>query len=154
MNNLSLIGRLTRDPETKFTTSGKAITSFSVAYDVGWGDKKRSVFLDCKMWGERGENLVKFVNKGHRVALVGSLDQDEWDDKATGEKKKKFIFDVRDFTLIERKAPDEQQDSAPRQQARPAPRPNAPRRPPLGTIQHPPPESYQDGMDDSQEIPF
>ena len=153
MNNFSLIGRLTRDPETKFTQSGKAITSFSVAYDVGWGDKKRAVFLECKMWGERGENLVKFVSKGHRVGLVGSLDQDEWDDKATGEKKKKFVFDVRDFTLIERKAPDEEQ-SPPRQQTRPAPRPNAPRRQPPGTIQHPPPESHQDDMDDSREIPF
>jgi len=46
-----------------------------------------------------------------------------------------------------------EQDSAPRQQTRPAPRPNAPRRQPPGTIQHPPPESYKDDMDDSS-IPF
>ena len=143
MNNLSLIGRLTRDPETKFTQSGKAITSFSIAFDVGWGDKKRSVFLDCKIWGERGENLAKFVSKGHRVGLVGLLDQDEWDDKATGEKKKKFVFDVRDFTLIERKAPDDEAPS-PRQQARPAPRPNAARPKPPGTIEYEQPDASQD----------
>lgn len=144
MNNLSLIGRLTRDPETKFTQSGKAITSFSVAYDVGWGDKKRSVFLDCKIWGERGENLVKFVNKGHRVALVGSLDQEEWDDKTTGEKKKKFVFDVRDFTLIERKAPDDKPTER-QQTTRPAPR-----RAPAGTVEHPPIQPD----DDEDSIPF
>lgn len=151
MNNLSLIGRLTRDPETRFIPNGKAVTSFSVAYDVGWGDKKRAVFLDCKLWGERGENLAKFVSKGHRIALVGSLDQEEWDDKTTGEKKKKFVFDVRDFTLIERKAPDDEHEQTERQQTtRPAPRPNTTRRPPPGTVQHPPIQE-DDGSD---TIPF
>lgn len=148
MNNLSLIGRLTRDSETRFTPTGKSITSFCVAYDVGWGDKKRAVFLDCKIWGERGENLAKFVGKGHRVGLVGSLDQEEWADKETGEKKKKFVFDVRDFTLIERKAPDDE----PRQD-RPATRPEHDTPTTPGTIQHPPPESYQEGMEDDG-IPF
>ena len=147
MNNLSLIGRLTRDPETRTTPTGKSITSFSVAYDVGWGDKKRAVFLDCKIWGERGENLAKFVGKGHRVALVGSLDQEEWNDKTTDEKKKKFVFDVRDFTLIERKAPDDE----PRQE-RPATRPAPARRaPPPGTIQYPEPKA--DDMS-NEEIPW
>ena len=147
MNNLSLIGRLTRDPETRFTPTGKAITAFSVAYDVGWGDKKRAVFLDCKIWGERGENLAKFVGKGHRVGLVGSLDQEEWADKETGDKKKKFVFDVRDFTLIERKAPDDET-----RKERPATRPAPARRaPPPGTIQYP--EPMADGMAD-ENIPF
>lgn len=49
---------------------------------------------------------------------------------------------------------DRREQSPPRQQTRPAPRPNAARQKPPGTIQHPPPESYQDDMDDSREIPF
>jgi single-strand DNA-binding protein len=145
-----LIGRLTRDPETRFTGNGKAITSFCVAYDVGWGEKKRAVFLDCKMWGERGENLGKFVRKGHRVGLEGSLDQEEWDDKTTGEKRKKFVFDVRDFTLIERKAESEEQEQ--RQQAPQRRVTQTPlRRSPPGTIDYG--DSQQDGMEES-DIPF
>jgi len=107
MNSLNLVARLTRDAETRFTPSGKAITNFSVAFDVGWGEKKRAIFLECKIWGERGESLASLVRKGHRVALTGSLDQEEWTDKQTQEQKKKMVMSVSDFTLIERKKDDE-----------------------------------------------
>jgi len=142
MNNISLIGRLTRDPETITTTTGKLITQFTIAFDVGYGERKKAIFLDCKLWGERGEKFAKFVRKGHRVGITGSLDQDEWDDKTTGEKKKKLLINVNDFTLIERKGDGSPVDPTPERTERPPARPNRPAKTPS-----------QD-LEDDDDIPF
>jgi single-strand DNA-binding protein len=115
MNTLSIIARLTRDPESKFTPNGKQITNFGIAYDVGFGDHKHACFIDCKLWGDRGQNFVKYVKKGHQVALTCSLDMDSWEDKATGQN-----LDVRNFTLLNNKRDGEQEEKPQRQQAKPA----------------------------------
>ena len=100
MNNYSTIGRLTRDPETKFTPQGKGITSFAIAMDVGFGDKKKTIFWECKLWGERGETFTKYVFKGHQVGIEARIEQEEWVDKATQEQRKKLVLVVNDFTLL------------------------------------------------------
>jgi single-strand DNA-binding protein len=100
MNNYSTIGRLTRDPETKFTPQGKGITSFAIAMDVGFGDKKKTIFWECKIWGERGETFTKYVFKGHQVGIEARIEQEEWVDKATQEQRKKLVLVVNDFTLL------------------------------------------------------
>lgn len=121
MNTLTIICRLTREPETTFTTSGKAVTNFGIAWDMGFGDNKRACFIDCKLWGERGENFTRFVKKGHQVGLTCSLDMESWDDKTTGKKRTKHALDVRDFTLLSNKRDGEGPVPAPaaRQQQRP-----------------------------------
>jgi len=100
MNSYQTIGRLTRDPETKYTTAGKAITSFAIALDVGFGDNKKTIFWECKLWGERGETFTKYVLKGHQVGIESRIDQEEWVDKATQEQRKKLVLVVNDFTLL------------------------------------------------------
>lgn len=126
MNTLNIICRLTREPETSFTPSGKAVANFGIAYDMGFGDNKRACFLDCKLWGDRGENFVKFVKKGHQVGLTGSLDMESWEDKTTQKQRTKHVLDVRDFTLLSNKR-DGEQTEAPRSAppARPQQRPPA-----------------------------
>ena len=106
MNSLNIIGRLTRDPELKYAQSGTAICSFSIAFDIGWGDKKKSAFLDCTVFGKRAENAGQMLAKGHRVALNGSLDFQEWE--KNGEKKSKFCMSVSDFTMLEKRADGQQ----------------------------------------------
>lgn len=100
MNSYQTIGRLTRDPETKYTTTGKGITSFAIALDVGFGDKKKTIFWECKLWGERGETFAKYVSKGHQVGIEARVEQEEWADKATQEQRKKLVLVVNDFTLL------------------------------------------------------
>lgn len=148
MNTLSIIARLTREPESKFTPSGKQITSFGIAYDVGYGDYKHACFLDCKLWGDRGQNFVKYVKKGHQVALTGALDMDSWEDKQTGQKRTKHTLDVRDFTLMNNNRDGGQSE----QREAPAPRQQA-QQGPARQEQSGGDASYQAGMDDS-EIPF
>lgn len=100
MNNYSAIGRLTRDPETKYTTSGKAVTSFDLAVDVGYGQNKKTIFWPCKLWGDRGENFAKYVAKGNQVGIEASIDQEEWTDKGSGEQRRKLVLVVNNFTLL------------------------------------------------------
>lgn len=152
MNNLSLIARLTREPETQFTTSGKSVTNFGVAYDMGFGDKKRACFLDCKLWGDRGETFAKYVQKGHSVALTGSLDMESWQDKQTQQKRSKHVLDVRDFTLLNNKR--EGEASPPQERGygnRPAPRPQQQR--PADDFADTSAGSISEGMEDD-DIPF
>jgi len=151
MNTVNIIARLTREPEVKFTPNGKQITTFSIAYDMGFGENKRACFLDCKLWGDRGENFVKYVKKGHAVALTGALDMESWQDKQSQQKRSKHVLDVRDFTLLSNKREGENEEGPATRQARPAPQPA--RRPPprqdddfgIGPI--------SDGMEED-EIPF
>lgn len=103
MNNYCTIGRLTRDPETKYiptSTGQKVITSFDIALDVGFGDNKKTIFWPCKIWGERGETFAKYVRKGHQVGLESSIGQEEWTDKTSGEQRKNLVLSVNNFTLL------------------------------------------------------
>ena len=143
MNNYSTIGRLTRDPETKYTTSGKSVTSFSLALDVGFGDRKKTIFWECKIWGERGETFAKYVFKGHQVGIAAEIDQEEWDDKTTSEKRKKLVLNVRDFTLLSNgEKRQESSNQGGRQQQRPAQQQRVPE-----------PEQQDPGLD-GEDIPF
>lgn len=140
MNTLNIIARLTREPESKFTPTGKQITSFGIAYDMGFGDHKRACFLDCKLWGERGENFIRFVKKGHAVALTGSLDMESWEDKTTGQKRTKHVMEVRDFTLLSNRR--EEGEEAPAKTSR---APQAQRQQPPRPAQQ---ESHTERFDD------
>lgn len=116
MNNYSTIGRLTKEAETKLLQSGKSVTSFDLAVDVGFGDRKKTIFWPCKLWGERGETFGKYVKKGHQVGIVAEVDQEEWDDKTTGDKRKKLVLNVRDFSLLANGKQEETTSSPPPQQ--------------------------------------
>lgn len=100
MNAQQFIIRLTRDPDLRFIPDGSAVAQFSGALDVGYGDKKKTVFLDFKIWKKPAETFANFVKKGHAVAVETRLDEDKWNDKSTGEEKKKLIFVVTQFTIL------------------------------------------------------
>jgi single-strand DNA-binding protein len=99
MNNVQLIGRLTRDPELKHIGSDNtAICNFGIAlnrtYKTASGEKREeTTFVDCECWGVRGENLAKFFQKGKEIALDGALKMDQWEDKE-GNKRSKLTVKV------------------------------------------------------------
>ena len=68
---MTLAGRIGKTAETRNTQGGKAVTSFPVAVDVGWGDSKRTQWVDCAMWGERGQKLAQYLTKGSQVTVHG-----------------------------------------------------------------------------------
>ena len=83
MNNVSLIGNLTRDPELRFTQSGTAVCSMSIAYNKRFkkGDEvcEEVSFFDVVSFGGLAETCAQYLNKGSKVAVSGELRQDRWE---------------------------------------------------------------------------
>ena len=99
MNVLNFTGGLGRDAETRFTPSGDAITSFSVALTSGYGEKKITTWLNCSLFGKRGDSLAPYLKKGAQVAISGEFTARPY---TTKEGAEKLSLDVRvnDLTLI------------------------------------------------------
>lgn len=72
MNQVTLLGRLTRDPELKYTQSGKAFTKFSIAVTREF-NRDEADFINCIAWDKRAETICKYLRKGRRIALQGRL---------------------------------------------------------------------------------
>lgn len=76
MNKVILIGRLTRDPELKYTQSGIAVTRFTLAVDrpfKGQDGRKEADFIDCVVWRAQAETVANYLDKGRQVAVEGRL---------------------------------------------------------------------------------
>lgn len=73
MNITIITGRLTATPELKSTTSGKMVTTFTIANDTGWGENKSTNFLNCVAWNKNAENICKFFAKGDPIAIRGQI---------------------------------------------------------------------------------
>ena len=100
INQVILMGRLTRDPETRSTSSGKTVTSFSLAVDRG-GQDDQADFFDVTAWEKTGELVAQYLSKGRRVLVQGRLRQDSWDDKETGKKRSKVEVVANDVTFLD-----------------------------------------------------
>ena len=72
MKNITIAGGITRDAELRTAGSDKVL-GFSVAVSEGFGDKKRTLYFDCNLWGKRGETLAGMLTKGSKVAVAGDL---------------------------------------------------------------------------------
>lgn len=94
MNVCIFSGRLTRDAETKYAQSGTAVSKFSIAVDSGFGDYKRTDFINCTLF--KRENLAQYLTKGKPVILSGELQTEKWQDK-DGNQKTGFSIIVRDI---------------------------------------------------------
>lgn len=83
MNRIELIGRLTRDPEVRNTTSGMTVASFSLAVerDFASNGAKETDFINCVAWRNPGEYAAKYFKKGSLVAVAGRLQIKNWEDK-------------------------------------------------------------------------
>lgn len=100
INQVILLGRLTRDPETRTTPSGKSVTSFSIAVDRQTQDDQAD-FFDVTAWEKLGELVSQYLSKGRRVLVQGRLRQDSWDDKETGKKRSRVDVVATDVTFLD-----------------------------------------------------
>jgi len=81
MKTVSIAGRIGKGAETRRTQNGDAVTSFSVAVDDGYGERKSTIWFDCSLWGKRGESLANHLTKGTAVSLSGDLGKREHEGK-------------------------------------------------------------------------
>ncbi|MDQ1249138.1 MAG: single-strand DNA-binding protein [Actinomycetota bacterium] len=100
-NTLTLAGRLTADPELRFTPSGAAVASFTVAHNDRtfdkttneWKDAGETLFLRCSAWRKTGENAAESLRKGDAVFVTGRLKQRSYE-TSDGEKRTVVELDV------------------------------------------------------------
>lgn len=100
INQVILMGRLTRDPEQRTTTTGKTIASFSIAVDRG-GQDDAADFFNVTAWEKLGELVMQYLAKGRRVLVQGRLRQDTWDDKETGKRQSRIEVVATDVTFLD-----------------------------------------------------
>ena len=84
LNHITIMGRLTRDPELRRTGSGVAVASFTVAVDrdmAPQGQEKETDFIDCVAWRQTGEFVSKYFTKGRMIVVSGRLQIRSWQDK-------------------------------------------------------------------------
>lgn len=94
MNQVILIGRLTKNPEIKATQNGKEVCSFTLAVDRKFknanGDREAD-FISCVAWEQRAKLLGQYFQKGSRVGIIGNLQARSYDDK---DGKKVYVTEV------------------------------------------------------------
>lgn len=85
LNQVIIMGRLTRDPELRRTGSGTAVASFSVAVERDWPNKdtgeKEVDFINCVAWRQTGEFVSRYFAKGSMIVVSGRLQMRNWTDK-------------------------------------------------------------------------
>ena len=85
LNHITIMGRLTRDPELRRTGTGVAVASFTVAVDRDFGGRdggeRETDFIDCVAWRQTGEFVSKYFTKGSMIVVSGRLQVRNWNDK-------------------------------------------------------------------------
>lgn len=100
MNIWSFTGNLGKDAEVRYSASGMAICSFPVAVKSGYGDKEKTTWVICTLFGKRAEGrLPEFLIKGAQIAISGESFLDEWEDKE-GLKRSTLKVNVNNLDLV------------------------------------------------------
>src|SRR5262249_34892174 len=104
VNKVILIGRLGRDPETRYTGGGQAVANFSLATDESYRDRngerqKRTEWHKIVVWGKQAEIAQQYLKKGSLVFIEGRIQSREWTDKE-GQKRTSFEIVANNFRML------------------------------------------------------
>lgn len=123
INQVTLMGNLTRDPELRQTPSGKNVVSISLALNSSYLNKQTNEweekveYIDVVAWDKLAENVANFTHKGSRVLVQGKLQSRSWEQD--GQKRSKTEVLASDVTFMDSKGGSDNQN----QSARPQPKP-------------------------------
>ena len=137
MNSVSLIGRLTADPETRYFESGKVVAKFSIAVNR---TKDEADFFEIEAWEKTAEVVSQYCKKGSQVGISGSLVQERWKDKTTDTNRSKVVVRCSRLELLGSKPEGEGQGQGYAPPAAVEPQSYAPQ--PAYTAPQPPAPSY------------
>jgi single-strand DNA-binding protein len=156
LNKVQLTGNLGKDPETRYTPQGSAITKFSVASSRSWRtaegeDREDTEWFNVVAWNKLGEICAQYLQKGSRVYIEGRLQTRSWDDQQTGQKRYMTEVIASDMIMLDSRRdrmadapayeeadagypeqPDPDMDAAPRAYQQSAPRGQQPPARPAG----------------------
>lgn len=98
INQVILMGRLTRDPELRTTTTGKSVVNFSLAVDKG-GQDAGADFFEIVAWEKLAELIQQYLSKGRRCLVQGRLSQRQWEQD--GQKRSRIEVMANDVTFLD-----------------------------------------------------
>jgi len=101
MNKVIIVGRLTRDPGVRYTQTGKAVATFSVAVDTGFGENKRADFIPVVVWDKLAEVCGNNLTKGRRVLVEGRLQIRDYE--KDGQKRRAADVVAQNVELLDNK---------------------------------------------------
>ncbi len=91
LNHITIMGRLTRDPELRYTQSQTPVASFTLAVDRDFGSRdggeKQTDFIDCVAWRQTAEFVSKYFTKGSMAVVSGRLQIRDWTDREGGKRR-------------------------------------------------------------------
>lgn len=90
MNVTTLLGRLTADAEVRQTPNGISVCQFSIAVDRYSNGERKADFINCVAWRQNAENIARFFKKGSMIAINGSIQTRQYQDKDTGKNRTAF----------------------------------------------------------------
>lgn len=104
INEVVIVGRLTREAELRYISSGTAVTKFPIAVNrtrkkgETWEDEGH--FFDVTLWGRQAEAVTKYLTKGQQIVVKGSLRQNRWTDRDTGNNRSKVEIHADTVQLV------------------------------------------------------
>lgn len=108
MNKVILTGRLTRDPELRYTANNKAVCDFTIATNrpANRDGERVADFINCRVWGKTAENLTKYQNKGNLIAVIGRIQVDNFTDKEGNNRYNTYLL-VEELEYLQSKKDNE-----------------------------------------------
>lgn len=119
MNVVSLVGRLTKDIELRYTTSGTAVGTFTLAVNrqfTNASGEREADFINCVIWRKSAESLANFTSKGSQIGITGRMQTRNYENQ---QGQRVYITEVvvDNFTLLEKRSESEQRNGAVSQQS-------------------------------------
>ena len=116
VNQVMLMGNLTRDPELRQTPNGQSVVSFSLALNRSYKDQsgewqEATDYIDCVAWGPLAERVAQYLHKGRRALVQGRLQSRSWEQD--GQKRSKVEVLANDVTFVDSRSDNTGGDSAP-----------------------------------------
>jgi len=117
MNVFNGIGRLVRDSELKYTTTGTPVAKFSICIDKVWKNKdgarqEKPNFFNCVLWGKYAETMNKYLTKGKQIGVTAELEQTTWTDTA-GNNHSAVQLNVNELNLLASPKGEKEQNTPP-----------------------------------------
>lgn len=118
LNSVHLIGRLTRDPETRSFASGSSVAQIGFVVnnrrknqDGTWGEEP--VFIDCEAFGKTADIVAQYLRKGSQAFIEGHLKLDQWEDRNGGGKRSKLKVVVDNVQFLDQKRQEQRNEAPP-----------------------------------------
>ncbi len=114
-SSTTIVGNLSKDIALTYVPSGTAVAKTSIAYSDGFGENKKTHFIDVVVWGKTAEAFSNYCKKGSKVLLVGVVQWEQWKDK-DGSNRSKHSLRVEEMKMLDSKPNDgNSQQSQPKQ---------------------------------------